>query len=49
MIPLMSALDEADPKGFEPVLEVHLPKLDAVSGPGPGDGLQGLNFVVFCG
>ena len=46
MVPLVSALDGADPKGLEPIPEVHLSKLDAVSGPGPGDGLQGLDFVV---
>ena len=46
MVPLMCVLDRADPEGLESISEVHLSKLDTVSGPGPGDGLQGLVFVV---
>ena len=47
-IPLMSALDGADPEGLEPVPEVHPSQLNTVSRPGSWDGLQGLDFIIFC-
>ena len=41
----MSSLDGADPEELDPVPEVPTSYLDAVSGPGSWDGLQGLNLV----
>ena len=41
----MSSLDGANPEELDPVLEVPVLDLDAVSGPGPWDGFQGLDLA----
>ena len=47
-IPLMSALDGADPEGLESVPEVHPSQLNTMSCPGSWDGVQGLDLIKFC-